>query len=665
MRRQSPDGRSYPARWLALAAGGVAFALAAPTDAQDLLNQTSIVALPTVAAPAQYSFTLSGAGPWTVTLTDLVEPAAFQALQMALASNGALSGSPVDIDSSTHTATLAISAAGAYQLFVVGLPSATPGIGSYGVCVAANSALGNCLVQGSNTLATPTSPSSATSTLTTGFQTTMAGTYTLTLTDAAFPAALQSASAGVFGSNISMPNIPAGVPTQLPGLEANTTYQLLVAATASAPANAGLYGVTIIGPSGAAAFAQSFPVGTLSAATIVDNPSSHDLTLTLSDQDYPTALASLGSALTSGGTLLGDLTAAGSFTTPSAAPSGPIDVWTYAQAGAEPGVYQLSLSGASAIFSTTQVVNPSGSNASGSYAFAVSLGKAGTYQLVLTDFKFPVALASAPTAKVAQGGTVLTQDASGNFTAAAGQLTIFVSATPGAGGAGLFDVALEQGGAVVYDQTQAIGREFTSQTINVGSSGNYTAQLTDLAFPQAFADLALFISRGGDVAIGYVYNQGSIPPFAATPGEYVVTFIATPSATSGSSTTAPGYGVYSVDIAPAAPTLTLSASSTSVTVGTPVTLTWTSQNATSCSASGATGWTGNEPTSGSLAVAIDATATLALSCSGLGGQIAKSVSVTATPAPSSSGGGGGLDPRWLVLLAALVGVVRRRPHPLH
>jgi hypothetical protein len=83
---------------------------------------------------------------------------------------------------------------------------------------------------------------------------------------------------------------------------------------------------------------------------------------------------------------------------------------------------------------------------------------------------------------------------------------------------------------------------------------------------------------------------------------------------------------------PTAPTLSLTANPTSVATNASATLTWTSTNATSCTASG--GWTGSKATSGSQSTgALTSTATFTLQCTGAGGSISKSATVTVTAAP--------------------------------
>ncbi len=72
-----------------------------------------------------------------------------------------------------------------------------------------------------------------------------------------------------------------------------------------------------------------------------------------------------------------------------------------------------------------------------------------------------------------------------------------------------------------------------------------------------------------------------------------------------------------------APTVTLSANPTSVDQGNSVTLSWSSTNASSCSAS----WTNQTSTSGSASVAPTANTTYNISCSGNGGSASASASV--------------------------------------
>jgi uncharacterized repeat protein (TIGR03803 family) len=119
--------------------------------------------------------------------------------------------------------------------------------------------------------------------------------------------------------------------------------------------------------------------------------------------------------------------------------------------------------------------------------------------------------------------------------------------------------------------------------------------------------------------------------------------------------------------AAAAPTVTLAASPGSVTLGQSTTLTWSSTNATACTASGA--WTGNEATSGTSQItpAATGTSTYTLTCTGAGGTSpAASVSLKVQSAPATvtdlagRAGGGGLDGLSLAGLLLLLVLRARR-----
>ena len=74
------------------------------------------------------------------------------------------------------------------------------------------------------------------------------------------------------------------------------------------------------------------------------------------------------------------------------------------------------------------------------------------------------------------------------------------------------------------------------------------------------------------------------------------------------------------------PTVTLSASPTSITSGGTSMLTWSSTNATSCTASGS--WTGTKATSGTETVSPLADATYTLTCTGTGGNANQSATIS-------------------------------------
>jgi len=627
-----------------------------PARADGILDDADLVSAPGAAQGSEFSFTSTTAQALTVTLTDDRQPAGFQSLQIAVTLGDALVGSAA-VDPTTHVATVAVPAAtGIYKFHVIGTPT-NLGFGSFGsfsVCTAPQATPAACIAADSysGNIQTPSAVSTTgQSTLNTTFTSTVAGTYSVTLIDDGFPVALTSVVAGISQGSapIAGPITPGSTPTQVT-LAAATPYSLLIFATADSTVLAGLYSIEITDPTGASVFVRSLPVGELASSTAVSNSAAQSLTLTLTDLAYPQALAGLGAAVTSGASLLGKLTASG--TQSIAAPAANLELWQYAVAASSPGAYQLSLASSTAsLLSTTQVVNPANASTATSFAFAATVPSAGSYNLTVSDYGFPAQLATL-TSTIAQNGTVLTTDSNGNFTASAGTVIVLADATAATGSIGIFGVTVATTASVptvLLDQTQAVGGVFSSRTVTLGTAGQFEVTLSDLNFPAAFPDLAVLVTQGSQI-LGKIYGQGTQGNsflFNATPGNYQFTFVTTP----GSS----NYGLYGIAVSPAAPTVSLAASTTSVSSGQPVQLTWTTTNSTACTASGATGWDGSEPTSSSgVAVTITASVTLTLSCTGPGGMASQSVAVAATPALKSGGGGGALDLAWLALLSMLI-----------
>jgi hypothetical protein len=121
---------------------------------------------------------------------------------------------------------------------------------------------------------------------------------------------------------------------------------------------------------------------------------------------------------------------------------------------------------------------------------------------------------------------------------------------------------------------------------------------------------------------------------------------------------------------PPAPTVDLSAGAASVPVNGTTSLSWSSSNATSCTASG--GWTGSKGTSGTETTsALANTTTFTLTCNGAGGTASDSVTVSVTPGGGGGGGGGddggdsgGGSFGWLSLAFLALLAARRRAVPV-
>ncbi len=556
-------------------------------------------------------------------------------------------------------------ASGDYTLYVFGVPDAGTGRSLFSVCIAPKANPSNCISAASLSgiiTAQSTANDPTVSTLSRTLVVTSPGAYTFNFADLQFPVALNVPPNLALFQGITPVAAPitAGSPLTL----AAGTYTLLAIAQADQTIQSGLYGITITGPAGTAPLLDTaVPVGLTPAATACPNPSAQSLTLNVTDYAFPAALGSASALLTAGGTALGTASAAGgsmSFAAPAAPTAAPLYLWTYASASAPtPGTFSVDVAGGTDLCTAAQGVQPSGAASSYAYAFVTPTLTAGAYQATAADLQFPSALSGLSFA-VAQSGVIVKQSAAAaalNFNATAGNAIFLVNAETPASGAtsanGLFDVNLQTTGPsaqLVYDKTQSVSSSvalFDSQTLVLGVSGSFDANLTDLKFPDQFQDLALVVSRGSQV-LGKIYGGGvfSLP---ATPGSYQLTFVATPSADQQ-------FGLYGVSIVASPPIITLTSNVSTAATGTAVQLSWSSSNATSCTASGGS-WTGSKATSsGSEAVALTATTTFTLTCTGGGGTKSQSVTVTATAAPASShGGGGALDLGFLVLGSVLAG----------
>ncbi|HSW85638.1 MAG TPA: glycoside hydrolase family 16 protein [Candidatus Saccharimonadales bacterium] len=87
-----------------------------------------------------------------------------------------------------------------------------------------------------------------------------------------------------------------------------------------------------------------------------------------------------------------------------------------------------------------------------------------------------------------------------------------------------------------------------------------------------------------------------------------------------------------------APSATLSASPTSIASGSSSTITWSSTNATSCSATSPANWTTSTTTSGSQSVSPASTTTYTMSCTGSGGSAIGTVNLPVGTPVTSNGG---------------------------
>jgi hypothetical protein len=618
--------------------------------------ESVLVAASGAPTPTQENFSIATAQDLVVTFTDLQVPGAFTSANVVVTQGAGVVGT-VALAPPATTASLSLpGAVGAYTLSVIGVPDATFNVGTFTVCVAPKANPTACIADASLTgnVAVQTNPAAPTiSTYSTTLAVVSGGDYTFTYTDLQFPVALAVAPSfslfqGVTPLAVPLAASPATV-TLAPGV-----YTLFGIAQADSTATAGLYGITVAGPAGVAPLLDNvIPVGTLKAAAQVSNTTAQTLTLSATDYAFPSALASgsLQVIVTSGASNLASA-AAGSPASFSAL-AGTLQIWSHATAGSGAGTYEVDLASATQLLLQSPVGVDGGGMMAYAYVTPDSLSAA-VYQATANDFQFPVALQGVQIA-VAQNDAIVQKAAtlgSFNFTAVAAPAVVLVAATPPASGDGMFDVNLQTTGSapqVVFDQVQGVSASgaISSQTVSIANAGNYDVTLTDLGFPQKFANLALVVSNAGAV-LGKIYGGGTFTIDAAATA-YQLSFVATPG--SSNAGVQAQYGLYGLQIVNSAPTLSLSASPTSVTTGGTAMLSWTSANATACTASGGS-FTGSEATSGTASVTVSATTTYGLTCTGPGGSATQSVSVTATP-PASHGGGGRFDLSLLIFLSLL------------
>jgi hypothetical protein len=618
-----------------------------------LLDEVHTVAEATVSAPIEHSFDISVAGTYTLTLVDegatLTPSAPVTAVALALTSGSTIVGTPL-----TAAGTLKFTASvGTYVIHVVGTPGTVPGSGLIGIQVAGPSS-STTVASFSDSIAPPatTLPSNEV-VIDDSFTVATAGSYTIALTDLQLPQPLTTLTMIVTqpdGTIITNPPLAAagsvGVTLQ------PDTYLIFAVGESDPTVNAGLYSASVVPTGGGPAiYVKVVPVGTVvAAAPSTTLAAGTSYTLQLTDLAYPAALTQVAAVLTADGqAAVAPLAAAGQ-SLPFVATSATYQPFVLASTAATGG-YALAVApvtGPPVISAARAVSVPGGPTTA--YSFDSTLPTAAAYSLNLTDFGLPSPLSAVSLVAVQGGvvlGTPLKAAGSQNVTAAAGPVSFLLFAQAGTGG-GLVDFNLTpaSGGNSVFDATQGVGQLFSSRQVTVTSAGNYAVSVSDLSFPDPLATFAVIVTQGG-TQIGSIVGGGAFS-FPATAGKYNLNFIAQPGGTTEA-------GTYAMTVAPA-PVVNLQSSASSVVSGGTVTLTWTSQNATACTASD--GWTGTQMLNGSAASAALTEATMfTLTCTGTGVSVKQSVNVTIDTPAKSGGGGGKLSE---LLLLALFGALMVR-----
>jgi hypothetical protein len=628
-----------------------------------LLNEVSTVAADTQAVPLECSFDVSVAGNYQVTLTDLgvvpgsspAVPAPLASLKLAVTSGSTVVGTALTAAGSMQFA----ATAGSYVVRVVATPGTLLGSGPVGIQVT-NVSDGSLLASFSRVLALPSAvlPGDE-ATVDDTFTVTTDGSYVVKLTDLQLPQALTVLQLIVLtdqGALVTNPPLSTAGSTTVT-LQHGVNYRVFAVGQADPSVNAGLYSASVA-PSGGgtAVYSKLVPIGSVTPAGSVTLNSGTAYTFSLRDLSYPDPLSALTGLVVANAEVVTSLTAAGS-SAPFTSIAATYVLYVSGSTGSA-GSFSATLAPASGppALSVARALSVSG-GPSTPYSFdSPAVATAGTCEFDLADFAAPVKFASMSAVAVQNGvilGTPLTVSGSQNLTVAAGPVSFLVFAQPGTGG-GLFGIDLTTAGgtAPLFQTTQGVGQLFSKRQVVITSAGDYALTVSDVGFPTPLASFAVYLTQGID-RVGSVFGGGPLQ-FTATAGTYFVNFIAQPSGLDNA-------GTYAVGIV-AAPSTSLTSDVTTVVSGGSVKLTWTSQNATACVASG--GWSGDQKLNDSVTInSLTATTTFTLTCSAGGVSDAKSVYVTVTdpPAASSKGGGGGLSGDLLLLLGSvlLLQVARR------
>lgn len=626
-------------------------------QAQTLLDETSVIVAPTAPSAVLREFEVMTAGTYEITLTDFGVPGTLSAERAAVLRDGVIVRQFELGDAASASFTFDATA-GEYALSIVATPGAA-GIGTLGARVRRGSELP--LLEFTATISAPNPPPPETQhVLNTAFAVSEAGQYRVTLSDLAFPQALAGLRLTVIPEGgapvVTLAAAGEALFNAVPG-----NYRLFAIADADPTAIAGVYFVDVRGVNSAGSiYRRVLPVGRvteLGGRQLVAGT----YTLTGADLEFPTPLAALKFAVTSQGQLKARLDAAGTVDFTADAASHEMFAAAVPGGGAS-GSYTVDLNrGGSPAAAFVNTVSDGAS--AGASTFTGTVSTAGTYRLRLTDFAFPqgftglrakVTQAGVSSASIASTGTV-------DVALVAGTVNVLVFGQANTSSNGIYGVELRPTsgtGAAVIEGTRGVGTAFGAWQFSVNTAGRYQVIADDLEFPARFAGLDAVVTRGPDI-IGSFFGGGSFM-FSATPGNYFINFIARPGAQSG------GAGTVRVRVAtaPSLPTVTLTAEPARVASGGTTRLTWSSTNATQCTASGA--WSGTKPATGNESTAaISSASTFNLDCVGPGGTSNAQLVVTVNAPNAGGGGGGGGGRLGGVFLLALLAAAALRAYSAH
>jgi hypothetical protein len=232
----------------------------------------------------------------------------------------------------------------------------------------------------------------------------------------------------------------------------------------------------------------------------------------------------------------------------------------------------------------------------------------------------PVTSASAPVSSPEQTSTLADSWSSlwAAFNAIVAAYNSIVSSFNAMTGSSIPTYAPSGGGGTTYTPPPPPPPPPPSPTMNIWASPTSVAagQPVTISWSSSNANNCTGGLYGGSI--------GTSGSFTAYPSE-TLSYAITCSGSGGSITK-------SVIVNVIHPTINISADSYSITAGKSAKISWSTTNATSCTASG--GWSGSKGINGSESVSPIETTEYTLSCSGPGGSVSKSVKITVTMPPT-------------------------------
>jgi hypothetical protein len=457
------------------------------------------LALPATGTPSNVgtlndSFTVSTAGSYQVTLTDLQLPTALTTLTLAMLAQGSstlLANLSTGAAPNPLVATSAVSLQpGTVYQIVAGGESGAVNAGLYGVNV---SPAGGGTPVYTNTIPVGTVISVGQPALT-------AASYTLSFADLAFPTALSQAAAAVTLNGQSVAQL-AATGTSSPFNASATPYQVF-ALGLPASGGQGSYTLSVQPVNGTPvlniARAVSDPASSIFAYSFDSTTTSEAYTLDLADFGYPASFTSIQAAAVQAGALLpggnsgstsNTLSGSGSLAINPAA--GPISLLVFAQpapaataGAAAAGLFGIDLTetGAGApAFQTSQGVGQ---------LFSVqtaTVSTGGAYQAVVTDLGFPANFANLAvivtrgTSKIGSifgGGTLPFNATGGDY------LINFVAQPSGTAEAGTYSIVVGEAPAVAAVTLQSSASSVSSGgTVTLTWSAQNTSSCTASSSP--------------------------------------------------------------------------------------------------------------------------------------------------------------------------------------